>query len=85
MESEQAAVSGEVTKPATCTEKGETTYTAVFESDWAVTQTKVLEDVEMLPHSYGAEWESDETGHWAYVRCLQGQRQTRKVILLNGS
>ena len=64
VESEQAAVSGEVTKPATCTEKGETTYTAVFESDWAVTQTKVLEDVEMLPHSYGAEWESDETGHW---------------------
>ena len=47
----------------TCT-KGETTYTAVFESDWAVTQTKVLEDVEMIPHSYGAEWESDETDHW---------------------
>lgn len=64
VESEQAAVSGEVTKPATCTEKGETTYTAVFESDWAVTQTKVLEDVEMIPHAYGAEWESDETGHW---------------------
>ena len=64
VESEKAAAAGEVTKPATCTEKGETTYTAVFESDWAVTQTKVLEDVEMLPHSYGAEWESDETGHW---------------------
>ena len=64
VESEQAAVSGEVTKPATCTEKGETTYTAVFESDWAVTQTKVLEDVEIIPHAYGAEWESDETGHW---------------------
>lgn len=64
VESEKAAAAGEVTKPATCTEKGETTYTAVFESDWAVTQTKVLEDVEMLPHSYGTEWESDETGHW---------------------
>ena len=64
VESEKAAAAGEFTKPATCTEKGETTYTAVFESDWAVTQTKVLEDVEMLPHSYGAEWESDETGHW---------------------
>ena len=64
VESEKAAAAGEVTKPATCTEKGETTYTAVFESDWAVTQTKVLEDVEMIPHSYGAEWEADETGHW---------------------
>mgnify|MGYP005779653029 CR=1 FL=1 len=64
VESEQAAAAGEVTKSATCTEKGETTYTAVFESDWAVTQTKVLEDVEMIPHSYGAEWEADETGHW---------------------
>ena len=64
VESEKAAAAGEVTKPATCTEKGETTYTAVFESDWAVTQTKVLEDVEMIPHSYGTEWEADETGHW---------------------
>ena len=64
VESAQVSVTAEITKSATCASKGETTYTAVFNNDWAETQTKVLEDVEMLPHSYGAEWESDETGHW---------------------
>lgn len=64
VESEQVAAVGEVTTPATCTTKGQTTYTATFTSSWAQTQTKILEDVEMIPHSYGAEWKSDETGHW---------------------
>ena len=44
---------GKVTTPATCTAKGWTTYTAAFTNDWTETQTKVLEDVEMIPHSYG--------------------------------
>ena len=64
VESAQVSVTAEITKSATCASKGETTYTAVCNNDWAETQTKVLEDVEMIPHSYGTEWEADETGHW---------------------
>ena len=64
VEKAEAEVTGKVTTPATCTAKGQTTYTATFESSWAGTQTKVVEDVEMLPHSYGATWEADETNHW---------------------
>ncbi len=55
---------GKVTTPATCTAKGWTTYTAAFTNDWTETQTKVLEDVEMIPHSYGSEWKSNENSHW---------------------
>ena len=38
------------TKAPTCTEKGETTYTATFEADWAMTQTKVLADISATGH-----------------------------------
>ena len=73
VESAQASVTAEITKPATCTSKGETAYTAVFDKDWAETQTKVLEDVEMIPHSYGTEWESDENGHWHMCAACQAK------------
>ena len=63
-ESEKVDTVGEVTTSATCTAKGQTTYTATFVSSWAQPQTKVLEDIEMIPHSYSASWKSDETGHW---------------------
>ena len=64
VESETVDAAGKVTTPASCTAMGQTTYTAAFTSNWAQTQTKVLTDVEKLPHSYGAGWESDGTGHW---------------------
>lgn len=73
VESAQASVNAVITKPATCTSKGETTYTAVFDNDWAETQTKVLEDVEMIPHSYGTEWKSDENGHWHMCAACQAK------------
>ena len=52
-ETSKATVTGAQTKAPTCTEKGETTYTATFEADWAVTQTKVIVDIPATGHSYG--------------------------------
>lgn len=64
VETEEVDVVSEITVPATCTAKGQTTYTAAFKNSWPETQTKVLEDVEMIPHSYGTGWKTNETGHW---------------------
>ena len=44
-----AAVAG-MTKDPTCTEKGETTYTAVFDVEWASQQTKTVADVQEKGH-----------------------------------
>ena len=48
-----ATVTGAQTKAPTCTQMGETTYTAAFEASWAMTQTKVLADIPAIGHSYG--------------------------------
>ncbi|MGN1307360.1 MAG: S-layer homology domain-containing protein, partial [Faecousia sp.] len=45
VETAAATVTSEATKPATCTEAGETTYTATFTVEWATTQTKVIADI----------------------------------------
>lgn len=45
-----AVVTGKVTKEPTCTEKGETTYTAVFDVEWASQQTKTVADVQEKGH-----------------------------------
>ncbi|HIY55963.1 MAG TPA: immunoglobulin domain-containing protein [Candidatus Dorea merdavium] len=49
-ETSKATVTGAQTKAPTCTEKGETTYKATFEADWAMTQTKVLADISATGH-----------------------------------
>ena len=41
-ETSKATVTAAQTKAPTCTQMGETTYTAAFEADWAMTQTKVM-------------------------------------------
>ena len=62
-ETSKATVTGAQTKAPTCTEKGETTYTATFEADWAMTQTKVLADISATGHSYGEPvWSWSEDG-----------------------
>lgn len=62
-ETSTATVTDAQTKAPTCTEKGETTYTATFEADWAVTQTKVLADIPATGHSYDEpEWSWSEDG-----------------------
>src|SRR5699024_5970687 len=62
-ETSKATVTGAQTKAPTCTEKGETTHTATFEADWAMTQTKVLADIPATGHSYGKPvWNWSEDG-----------------------
>lgn len=51
VESANAVVMSSQTKAPTCTEKGETTYTATFDVDWTEQQTKMA-DIPMVKHSY---------------------------------
>ena len=48
----KATITSEQTKAPTCTEKGETTYTATFVADWASEQTKTVADIPAAGHSY---------------------------------
>ena len=41
------------TKEPTCEEKGETTYTATFDVDWAEKQTKAIADIDEKGHDWG--------------------------------
>ncbi len=53
VETETVDTTSEVTKPATCETKGETTYTAAFTNSAFATQTKVVDDIPVLGHAYG--------------------------------
>ena len=68
-----ATVTAAQTKAPTCTENGETTYTAVFEADWAMTQTKVLADIPATGHSLtkteAKAPSCTEAGNQAYWTC----------------
>jgi hypothetical protein len=64
IESETVSAKAEITKEATCTSKGETTYTATFENDWAKQQSIVKENIDMIPHNIGDNWKYNENGHW---------------------
>lgn len=54
VETQHAIITNQQTKAPTCTQPGETTYTAAFEKDWAGQQTKVLADVPATGHAWGA-------------------------------
>ena len=54
LETETAVTAAEITKPATCTVPGETTYTATFENPAFATQVKTLTNLAALGHSPGA-------------------------------
>ena len=63
-ETDTDVISSKVSKPATCTEKGETTYTATFTKDWAASQNKVIDDIDVLTPEWNDPvyiW-SDENG-----------------------
>ena len=51
-ETATATVTSEPTKAPTCTEMGETTYTATFSVDWAEEQTKTIMDIPATGHHY---------------------------------
>ena len=52
----KAEVSGKEVKAPTCTEMGETEYTAVFSCDWASEQITSRTDIEALGHEW-SDWE----------------------------
>lgn len=53
VETEMVDTTSQVTKAATCTAKGETTYTATFTNPAFEQQTKTLENVDVLGHNWG--------------------------------
>ena len=62
IETAAAKITSKVTTPATCTEIGETTYTATFEKTWAAEQTKTIADIPATGHKWDKtsyEWSSD--------------------------
>ena len=78
-ETSKATVTGAQTKAPTCTEKGETTYKATFEADWAMTQTKVLADIPATGHSYGEPvWSWSEDGKTCAVTFTCEKDETHK-------
>ena len=78
-ETSKATVTGAQTKAPTCTEKGETTHTATFEADWAMTQTKVLADIPATGHSYGKPvWNWSEDGKTCTVTFTCEKDETHK-------
>ena len=52
VETATAVVTSEVTTPATCVDKGTTTYTASFTVEWAQPQTTTRDDVAKDPHNH---------------------------------
>ncbi|MBQ6623542.1 MAG: hypothetical protein IJH57_02875 [Mogibacterium sp.] len=86
-ESEIAEVIVEITKHATCTSKGETTYTASFENEAFKTQTKTLEDVAIDPDAHTwdegkvtKEATESEEGEMTYTCTLCGETRTETIL-----
>ena len=74
-----ATETGAQTKAPTCTQMGETTYTAAFEASWAMTQTKVLADIPAIGHSYGEPvWRWSEDGKTCKVTFTCEKDETHK-------
>ena len=62
VETEIADVTAEITKPASCEEPGETTYSAVFGNEAFEAQSRTEADIEALGHAWGEpsyEWAED--------------------------
>ena len=66
-------MTSEVTKPAACEERGETTYTAVFENEAFGVQKKTVENIAALGHAWGevtyfwAEGKDSASGETVYT------------------
>ncbi len=72
VETETASTTSEVTTPATCIEKGMTTYTAVFSNSAFSEQTKTVEDVSATGHKWGEPtytWSADNSEVTAKRTC----------------
>ena len=74
VETETVSTTSEITKAATCEEKGETTYTsAAFENTAFTAQMKTVDDVPALGHEWGAptyRWSADNSKVTATRVCV---------------
>ncbi len=71
-ETETVSTTYEVTKPATCEAKGETTYTASFINKAFAVQTRTVEDIQPKGHDWGAPtytWSADNQSVTAIRIC----------------
>jgi len=67
---DSTSITSQVTTPATCENMGKTTYTATYVVDWAEAQTKEVEDVAKLDHSYTGALKNDGDTH--SYKCVNG-------------
>ena len=82
VETETVNTTSVITKPATCEAKGETTYTATFTNNAFVTQTKTVEDIPAIGHSYKLEhwdWAEDYSEATAVFVCEYDKSHTKNV------
>ena len=78
IEKETVSTTSEVTKPATCTEKGQTTYTTEpFENEAFTEQTKRVDNIDVLGHDY-----QDVEGTAKAATCTDpGKKANKKCTL----
>ena len=74
----KGSITDEQTKAPTCTEKGETTYTATFDVDWAEEQKKVVADIPATGHKY-------ENGKCPVCGAIDGSFQPVIIAGANGT
>ena len=82
-ETETVKTKSEVSTPATCTEKGKTTYTATFTNEAFKEQTTTEEDIEALGHDYKykeMEWAEDNSEASATFVCRHDEEHKDAAI-----
>ena len=73
IETETVNTTSEVTKAATCTAKGETTYTATFTNAAFATQTKTVDNIPALGHDWNTPtytWTKTGTGYTVAAKAV---------------
>lgn len=81
-ETADAEITSKTVKDATCEEKGETEYTAIFDVDWAAKQTKTVADISEKGHDWGeAEytWAEDASSCEAKRVCKNDEKHVETV------
>ena len=76
-ETADAEITSKTVKDATCEEKGETEYTAIFDVDWAAKQTKTVADISEKGHDWGEpeyKWADDGSSCEAKRVCNRNQQ-----------
>ena len=76
VETEEATPTGKVTRPPSCEERGETTYSAEFENPAFLKQTKTVENIDPIGHAWGEvsyTWADDNSKVTAVRTCGNDQ------------